>query len=92
MKPQNIMLDGRTEASALLFVHDSKRAQETLLDSSTRDKLSIKGGMIEKNHKEFIDYVIREWISEMTTETSVTLEFMNQSERDSITSSICNFA
>ena len=28
----------------------------------------------------------------MTTETSVTLEFMDRSERDSITSSICNFA
>ena len=28
----------------------------------------------------------------MTTETSVTLEFVNRSERDSITSSICNFA
>ena len=31
-------------------------------------------------------------IAEITTETSVTLEFMDQSERESITSSICNFA
>ena len=28
----------------------------------------------------------------MITETSVALEFMNRSERDSITSSVCNFA
>ena len=31
-------------------------------------------------------------ISEIATETSVTLEFMDRSERESITSSICLYA
>ena len=31
-------------------------------------------------------------IADMTTETSVTLEFMDRSERESFTSSACNFA
>ena len=43
--------------------------------------------MLDNKHKEFIDFVIKDWIAEMTTETSVTLEFMARSERDSITSS-----
>ena len=30
--------------------------------------------------------------AEIATEAQVTLEFMDQKERDSITSSICNFA
>ena len=48
--------------------------------------------MLENKHKEFIDFVIKDWISEITTETAVTLEFMARSERDSITSSIDNFS
>ena len=36
--------------------------------------------------------MITEVISEIATETSVTLEFMDRSERESITSSICLYA
>ena len=32
MKPQNILKDGRTEASALLFAHDGREAQKMLFD------------------------------------------------------------
>ena len=38
MKPQKNLLDGRTEASVLLFAHDGKKAQEILLGQYTGDR------------------------------------------------------
>ena len=35
-------------------------------------------------HKRFIDYVIKDWQTEILTESAVTLEFLDQGERDSI--------
>ena len=32
MKPQRFLDDGRTEAAAILFAHDGKRARKMLLD------------------------------------------------------------
>ena len=91
MKPQNILQDGKTEASALLFAHDNKRSQEILLDSYTHDEEKRQGDLLERKHRDFIDFVTKDYISEMITETQVALEFVNQKERDSFTSSICNF-
>ena len=92
MKPQKNLQDGRTEASVLLFAHDGKRAQEILLVSCREDDEQIKVESFERNYKEFVNFAIKHLIADITTETSVTLEFMDQSERESITSSICNFA
>ena len=92
MKPQKNSQDGRTEASVLLFAHDGKRAQEILFGSQTSDGEQKKVESFQRNYKEFVDFVIKDLIADITTETSVALEFMNQSERESITSSICNFA
>ena len=47
--------------------------------------------MLEKKHREFIDFVIKDWIAEITTETQVTLEFMDRSERSSISSSVSTY-
>ena len=92
MKPKNILQDGRTEASALLFAHDSKSAQEILLGKYQGDKAKTQEGMPKKRHQDFITFVVEDWVAEITTETSVTLEFVDRQERDSITSSICYFA
>ena len=92
MKPQKNLHDGRTEASVLLFAHDGKKAQKILLSSYTEDDEQRKVQLLENNYKEFVDFVIKEMIADITTETSVTLEFMNRSERESFTSSPCNFA
>ena len=88
MKPEIVLQDGRTEASALLFAHDGKRATEVLRYTYTEVEETRQSEILEKKHKEFINFVIKDWIAEMTTETSVTLEFMDRSERNSITSSI----
>ena len=92
MKPQTNLQDGRTEASVLLFAHDGKEAQEILLRSYTGDDEKRKIELLQRNYKEFINFVIKDMIADITTETSVTLEFMNRSERESFTSSPCNFA
>ena len=47
---------------------------------------------LERNYKEFVNFVIKRLIADITTETSVTLEFMDQLDRESFTSSPCNFA
>ena len=91
-RPQNSLQDGRTEASALLFAHDGKRAQEILVGSYTGDDEQRKVKAIEKNYKEFLNFVIKDMIADITTETTVALEFMNKSDRDSITSSNTNFS
>ena len=44
------------------------------------------------NYKEFVNFVIKDLIADITTETSVTLEFLNRSERESFTSDPSNFA
>ena len=67
-------------------------AQEILFGSYTENDEQRKLELLQKNYKEFVDFVIKVIIADITTETSVTLEFMDQSERESITSSICNFA
>ena len=92
MKPQANLKDGRTEASVLLFAHDGKRAQVTLLRSYTGNDEQTKRELLERNYKEFVDFVIKDFIADITTETSVTLEFMDRSERESVTSSICYYA
>ena len=72
MKPQRVHVDGKTEASALLFAHDGKEAQKLLLNWFTGDDEKL-----QKRHKDFIDFVIKDWITEIVLETSVTLEFMD---------------
>ena len=78
MKPQSSLKDGRTETSVLLFAHDSKRAQEVLLGSYNADDEQRKVDLLKRSYKEFIDFVIKDMIADITTETSVTLEFMNR--------------
>ena len=41
---------------------------------------------MDKKHKEFIDFVIKDLIAEITTESAVTLEFMDKNVRDSLVS------
>ena len=69
MKPLNVLPDGKTEASALLFAHDNKRAQEILLNSYSQEEEKRQGDLLEKKHRDFIDFVIKEYISEIATET-----------------------
>ena len=91
MKPKKILLDGRTEASALLFAHDGRKAQLVLLRSYSEDDEKRQGDLLEKKHKDFINFVIEDMIAERCTETAVALEFMDKEERESFTSSIFNF-
>ena len=84
MKPQKVLLDGKTEASTLLFVHDGKRARNLLLEQHREEEELRQSQTLEKKHKEFIDFVLQEWAAEIPTEAAVTLEFMNQSDKDSI--------
>ena len=42
--------------------------------------------MMHRKHRDFINFVIKDWVSEMTTETSVTLEFMDKNARSSYVS------
>ena len=70
-----------------MFAHDGKEAQKTLLRSYTGDDEQRKTEMLERTYKEFVDFVVKDLIADIATETSVTLEFMNRSERKSITSS-----
>ena len=44
------------------------------------------------NYKEFVKFVIKDLTADITTETTVTLEFLNRSERESFTSDPSNFA
>ena len=53
-------------------------AQEILFGSYTENDEQRKLELLQKNYKEFVDFVIKEMIADITTETSVTLEFMNQ--------------
>ena len=92
MKPQKIFENGKTEASTLLFAHDGKRATEILRQSYFDDEETRHTEIMDKKHKEFIDFVIKDLANEIATESAVTLEFMDQSERDSFTSSVCNYA
>ena len=92
MKPQIDLKDGRTKASALLFAHDGKIAQEILLDLYKGDEEKRKEQILKKNHQAFFDNLIKEWTSEIRTEMSITCEFMDQSQRSSFTSSPSNFA
>ena len=48
--------------------------------------------LLSVRNSQFINFVIKDMIADITTETSVTLEFMNRSERETFTSSPCNFA
>ena len=75
----------------LSFAHDGKMAREILLESYTEDDEKRQGDLLEKKHKDFINFVIKDMIAERYIETAVALEFMNKEERDSLTSSICNF-
>ena len=69
MKPQTNLQDGRTEASVLLFAHDGKEAQVILLRSYTEDNEQRKVELLERNYKEFVDFVIKDVIADITTET-----------------------
>ena len=84
MKPNKILQDGKTEASALLFAHDNQRAQQILLDSHTEQEELRQSEKLEKQHTEFIDFVLKDWAAEIATEAAITLEFMDQADRDSI--------
>ena len=46
-----------------------------------------KTELLETKHKEFIQYVIKDWLNEIGTETAVTLEFIDQKIRYSTASS-----
>ena len=81
MKPQNILQDGRTEASAILFAHDGKEARKMLLNFYTGNEDKRKSQSLEKTYKEFIDYVIKDLASEIATESAVSLEFLERSQR-----------
>ena len=41
---------------------------------------------IQKQASEFLDFVIKEWVCEMKTETSISYEFIDKRERDTFTS------
>ena len=69
MKPQNILKDGNTEASALLFAHDGREAQKMLLNFQTSIEEEKKERLLLKKHKDFFDFVINDWIAEITLET-----------------------
>ena len=91
MKPQNILQDGSTEASALLFAHDGLEAQ-IHLGQCSEDEDNRQKELPEGKHQGFIAFLIKNLVADIATETSVVLEFMDRSERDSITSSICLYA
>jgi len=55
MKPQKILNDGRTEASALLFAHDGQKAKTMLLDSYTEEEENRKHESLRRSQKRFID-------------------------------------
>ena len=48
--------------------------------------------MLDKQHKEFFDFVIKDVMAEISLEATVSLEFMDRKERHSFTSDIANFA
>ena len=48
--------------------------------------------MIDKKHQEFINFVIKDFVAEITTEAAVTFEFIDRTERESITSSFYKYA
>ena len=52
-----------------MFAHDNKRAQEILLNSYSQEEEKRQGDLLEKKHRDFIDFVIKEYISEIATET-----------------------
>ena len=82
MKPQKIVVNDRTEASALLFAHDGKRAKKILLEWCTDKEELRQREMLINKHKGFIDFVLKDWAAEIATETAVTLEFINQKDRE----------
>ena len=47
-----------TEASVLFFVHNTRDAQDVLLTSCTDEEGTMQRELLEKKHKEFIDFVI----------------------------------
>ena len=87
MKPKNVLDDGKSEASALLFAHNGREAQNMIFN-----QYEEKHGKLKKKHKDFIDLVIGDLAAGITTETSVTLEFIDRSERESFIASVCRYA
>ena len=55
-----------------------------LLDSYTEEEESRKHESLKRSQKRFIDQVLQDWAAEIQTEAAVTLEFMDQTHRDSI--------
>ena len=76
-KPEKKFKDGQTEASALLFAHDSKKVKEILSSKQEQNEEDGNVEKLENEHKEFYNFIIKDLIAGITTETAVTLEFMD---------------
>ena len=50
MKPQTILKDGMTEASALFLAHDDKLAKKILIDWHTGEEEKRKNDNLQKKH------------------------------------------
>ena len=83
MKPQRVLNDGQTEANALLFAHDAKMAQENLLYQYIGEEEMVYDEKLKKKHQGFIDFVIKDLLDSIDTESAVFLEFMDSSDRNS---------
>ena len=90
MRPKKVLKNGMTEACALFFAHDSKRAKQMFLDWNTEEDKGWERYFEKK--REFNAFLSNDWASNISTELAVTLEFVNKDERDSLSSSICYFA
>ena len=77
MKPQKILNDGRTLASATLFAHDHKAAGVGLLESLKKKNEDKQATIIQREAKDFLQFVIKEWTNELGTEQSIGFEFLS---------------
>ena len=69
-----------------MFAHDGKRATEILRMTYFDEEEARLTDTMDKKHKEFVDFVIKDLIAEIATESAVTLEFMDRDVRSSLVS------
>ena len=84
MRPQRSFENHKTEASVLLFAHNTTRAGQILSDIQSQDQGQ---NMIRAASCEFADILIKDWTSGIVTEQQIALEFLDPRERKSIRSS-----
>ena len=77
MRPQTVLKNGKTEASAILFAHNGKEAKKMLIEWHKGEEEKRQSDNLSEKHQDFIDFVLKDWAAEIATEAAVTLEFID---------------